>query len=74
MIRWSTWGTITHGFGNRLTMHAYANADKNVGKAEGYSLVRFDVNTRKIVMECWPRNVDVTQPDAKQYVGWPITI
>ena len=25
-------------------------------------------------MECWPRNVDVTDPAAKQYPGWPLTI
>ena len=25
-------------------------------------------------MECWPRNVDVTDPEAKQYPGWPRTI
>ncbi len=25
-------------------------------------------------MECWPRNVDITDPAAKQYPGWPRTI
>ena len=25
-------------------------------------------------MECWPRGTDVTQPDARQYPGWPVTI
>ena len=25
-------------------------------------------------MECWPRNVDISDPTAKQYPGWPRTI
>lgn len=25
-------------------------------------------------MECWPRNVDITDPAARQYPGWPITV
>ena len=25
-------------------------------------------------MECWPRNVDITAPETKQYQGWPRTI
>ena len=25
-------------------------------------------------MECWPRNVDITDPASKQYPGWPRTI
>jgi hypothetical protein len=31
-------------------------------------------NPRKITMECWPRNVDISAPGAKPYPGWPITI
>ncbi|MFH1921429.1 MAG: twin-arginine translocation pathway signal protein, partial [Planctomycetota bacterium] len=27
-----------------------------------------------ITLECWPRNVDVTDPQSKQYPGWPKTI
>ncbi len=26
------------------------------------------------MIECWPRWSDPSQPDAKQYPGWPITI
>ena len=26
------------------------------------------------IMECWPRDTDLTQPGAKQFTGWPITI
>jgi len=25
-------------------------------------------------MECWPRNLDITDPKASQYAGWPKTI
>ena len=25
-------------------------------------------------MECWPRNVDITDPKTSQYPGWPKTI
>ena len=25
-------------------------------------------------MECWPRNVDITDPASEQYPGWPRTI
>ncbi|MFV1994665.1 MAG: twin-arginine translocation pathway signal protein, partial [Verrucomicrobiales bacterium] len=27
-----------------------------------------------ITIECWPRFVDVTKADARQFPGWPITI
>ncbi len=74
-------GDYTEGFGNKLTMFAYANprtfpapANDLAASASGYGLVRFDKATRKITIECWPRGVDATQPDARQYAGWPITI
>ncbi|APZ93098.1 hypothetical protein [Fuerstiella marisgermanici] len=76
-------GDYYDGFGNKMTMYAYANPDearrnKYGGewgeRAAGYGLVRFDTGTRKITMECWPRGVDVTAADAEQYPGWPITI
>ena len=37
-------------------------------------VVRFNKNKRTITFECWPRNVDVTNPLTKQYPGWPKTI
>jgi hypothetical protein len=74
-------GDYTEGFGNKLTMFAYANPTQFpapltnlAASASGHGLVRFDKRTRKISIECWPRGVDVTQRGAKQYVGWPITI
>ncbi len=74
-------GDYTEGFGNKLTMYAYANPTafpapltNLAASASGHGLVRFDKATRKITLECWPRGVDVTQPGARQYPGWPITI
>ncbi len=80
-------GSYFDGFGNRITMHAYANPEFGIKDfkyvvdeklplrgADGFGLVRFNKNTRKIMMECWPRLVDITSKDAKQYDGWPITI
>jgi hypothetical protein len=55
-------------------MAAYANPAEGNHMGTGYGLVRFKKSTREITMECWPRFVDVTQPGAKQYAGWPITI
>lgn len=68
-------------FGNRVTCLAVANptaarngGDKLTTRAAGFGIVRFNKKTRKITMECWPRNVDITAPGAKPYPGWPITI
>lgn len=76
-------GDYLDGFHNKVTMRAYANPDETRvnkyagewgGRAAGYGLIRFDVDTRDITMECWPRGVDVTVEDAEQYAGWPVTI
>jgi hypothetical protein len=67
-------GRFYDGFGNKITMHAYANPAEGNNNATGYGLVRFKKSTREITMECWPRFVDVAKPDAKQYAGWPLTI
>ena len=37
-------------------------------------MVRFNKPAREITFECWPRNVDITKPESKQYLGWPKTI
>lgn len=66
-------GRYRDGFGNKVTMHAYANPAEDNDEAAGYGLVRFRKPSRKIVIECWPRHVDVTQSDAKQFPGWPRT-
>jgi len=73
-------GEFKDGFGNKVTMHAVANPtveenlEKLTTRAAGYGIVKFNKSTRDITMECWPRNVDITSPTSKQYVGWPITI
>ncbi|HID22935.1 MAG TPA: hypothetical protein EYP14_11125 [Planctomycetaceae bacterium] len=67
-------GRYYDGLGNKLTMLAYANPTRNNHNAAGYGLIRFKKSTREITIECWPRYVDVTRPDAKQFPGWPITI
>ncbi len=76
-------GDYKDGLGNPYTIVAYVNpdparADKWGGewgaRAEGYGLIRFNLARRTITMECWPRGVDVTRPDAEQYPGWPVTV
>ncbi|TWU22721.1 hypothetical protein [Bythopirellula polymerisocia] len=80
-------GSYFDGFGNRITMHAYANPEFGLKDykyvveenaplrgADGFGLIRFNTVARTITMECWPRLVDISRPDAKQYDGWPITI
>ncbi len=73
-------GENVDGFGNKLTVWAVANPspeanhDKLTTRAAGFGLVRFYKPRRTITMECWPRNVDVTDPAAKPYPGWPVTI
>lgn len=67
-------GRFHDGFGNKITMRAYANPAPGNNQGTGYGLARFKKSTREITFECWPRFVDVTKPDAKQYPGWPITV
>lgn len=67
-------GQFYDGLGNKLTMHAYANPTPENYNAAGYGLVRFNKPRREITIECWPRHVDVTDPQARQYAGWPVTI
>ena len=73
-------GDHLDGFGNKVTNFAAANPEKRPSggklttRAAGFGIVRLNTKSREITMECWPRNVDVTDPSAKQYVGWPRTI
>ncbi|MEM6330965.1 MAG: hypothetical protein AAF790_12035 [Planctomycetota bacterium] len=67
-------GRYYDGFRNKVTMHAYANPAPGNFRAAGYGIVRFNKPTRQITMECWPRHVDVREPGAQQFRGWPITI
>ncbi len=74
-------GDHLDGFANKVTAYAVANpgpgrtkGDKLTTRAAGFGIVRLNTSTRKITMECWPRNVDIGAPDAKPYPGWPLTI
>jgi hypothetical protein len=73
-------GDHLDGFGNHVTCYAVANpgeggsGGKLTTRAAGFGLMRFDKQTRKITMECWPRNVDITDAAVRQYPGWPLTI
>jgi len=67
-------GRFYDGFGNKLTLQAYANPTSDNHNAAGYGLIRFKKSTREITMECWPRHVDVTDPATRQFAGWPVTI
>ncbi len=70
-------GDYLDGLGNRVTMLAHANPGAFappiksmspwVRSATGHGIVRFNKSKRTIIMECWPRGTDVTQPDARQY-------
>ena len=66
-------GDYLDGFGNRITMHAYANPEQAAGGA-GYGLIRFALDANEVTFECWPRDVDVTAGDAEQFPGWPVTV
>ncbi len=74
-------GEYLDGFGNKVTVHAVANpAAVNIppaalnNRSPGYGIVTLDRATRKITLANWPRWVDTSQPGAKPYPGWPITI
>lgn len=66
-------GRYLDGFANKITMQAYVNPDSHSSGA-GYGLIRFDKTENEVTFECWPRSVDVTQPDAQQFKGWPFTV
>ncbi len=67
-------GDFYDGFGNKLTLAAYANPTPENFQATGYGLARFRKKTGQIVIECWSRFVDATKPGATQYAGFPVTI
>ena len=66
-------GRYLDGFQNKVTMEAYVNPD-SPSDGSGYGLIRFDKAGNQVTFECWPRYEDVTKPEAKQFVGWPITV
>lgn len=69
-------GDYLDGLGNKITMLAYANPPNRQDekqRGDGFGVVRFDKQNRKITVECWPRFADVDQGDQAQFAGWPIT-
>jgi alkaline phosphatase D len=42
--------------------------------AAGFGIPRFNKPKRTITLKCWPQNVDVTDPNARQHPGGPKTI
>ena len=66
-------GDYTDGFGNKISMQAYANPDQS-SQGGGYGLIRLDPDAETATFEAWPRDADLTQDDAKQFIGWPVTV
>lgn len=66
-------GDYLDGFNNKISMMAYVNPE-SPSKGSGYGLIRFDKKAKKTTFECWPRYADVTNEDAEQFEGWPITV
>ena len=72
-------GDHVDGFDNKLTALAVANPTPEKGgdrlstRAAGFGVVRIDKKSRDVTFICWPRNVDVSDKDAKPYPGWPVT-
>ncbi|MCB0855356.1 MAG: twin-arginine translocation pathway signal protein, partial [Bacteroidetes bacterium] len=74
-------GDFEDGFGNKMTVHAVSNPvftgrkpSNLYDRATGYGIVRLDRQSRDITVECWPRDINPKEKNAKQYPGWPITI
>ncbi len=75
-------GEYLDGFSNKITINAVANptlpeiaeGGKFSTRAAGFGIVKFNKTEREITFECWGRNVDITDPNSRQYEGWPITI
>ena len=75
------YGDHLDGFGNRITMLAFANPGVLQGnpavlidKSTGYGILKFDKQKRTTTIEAWPREIDVTQAGAKPYAGYPLTV
>ena len=71
LLPWT--GQYLDGFNNKITMHAYANPNSD-SNGSGFGFIRFDTSSNEVTFECWPRNVDVTNEAAKQFLGWPLKV
>lgn len=66
-------GDYLDGFGNRISVEAYVNPE-SPSAGGGYGLVRFHKERGEVTFECWPRDVDVTAEDTRQFAGFPRTV
>ena len=70
-------GDFLDGFQNKITVKAVANPSaeeikegvKLSTRVAGFGIVRYNKPNRTITFECWARNVDITDPNQKQYEG-----
>jgi hypothetical protein len=74
-------GDFLDGFGNKMTVHAVANPHQYDrppvalhDRAPGFGVAVFDKAAREITFTNWPRWMNVADPNARPYQGWPITI
>ena len=74
-------GDFKDGFGNFISVEAVSNPfvsgkkpSRLYDRATGYGIVKLNRKNRNIEIECWPRWVNPSNENAKQYPGWPITI
>jgi len=57
--------------------HGLGNSNSVIGREfvrDGFGIVRLDKRKRTARFECWPWNADITEGDAAQFEGWPVTI
>jgi len=66
-------GDYLDGMGNKITMVAYANPEKEISRG-GFGLIRFNKIEKSVTFESWDRTTDVTKKGATQMPGWPRTI
>ncbi len=71
LLPWN--GRYLDGFNNKITMHAYVNPD-NPSQGAGYGLIRFHKDEKAVTFECWPRDSDVSAPNAEQFQGFPYRV
>ncbi len=72
-------GDFLDGFGNLMTVHAISNPVYTgmvpphlYDRATGFGIIRFEPDSRDIVMECWKR---VTEAGENiQYSDWPVRV
>jgi hypothetical protein len=74
-------GDFRDGFGNRISVRAVVNPYQTGLKPEalhdraaGYGIARFNRDTRRISLECWPRSAGPDAVGTKPYPGWPVVV